>query len=347
VAKNLPLLLVLVAVASAPLLPAADPPPRAAGGDAFAANRRLGRGINLGNALEAPREGAWGLTLRAEHFERIKEAGFASVRVPVRWSAHAAEQPPYAIDADFFKRVDWVIDQALSRGLVAVINAHHYDELYRDPDGHLPRFLALWRQIAGRYRDRPADLLFEILNEPHDRLTDERWQQMFPQLLAAIRASNPERVVILGPGHYNNLKSLDKLRLPEEDRRLIATFHYYSPFEFTHQGASWVKGSQKWNGKAWEGTPKEREALQKDFERAAAWAKEHRRPLYLGEFGAYSQADMASRARWTRAVVREAQRHGMSWAYWEFASGFGAYDLQARAWRQPLLRALLDGGANQ
>ena len=30
------------------------------------------------------------------------------------------------------------------------------------------------------------------------------------------------------------------------------------------------------------------------------------------------------------------------WAYWEFGSGFGAYDPQAKAWRQPLRKALLD-----
>ncbi len=33
-----------------------------------AANARLGRGINLGNALESPKEGEWGVTLQPEHF---------------------------------------------------------------------------------------------------------------------------------------------------------------------------------------------------------------------------------------------------------------------------------------
>ena len=80
----------------------------------------------------------------------------------------------------------------------------------------------------------------------------------------------------------------------------------------------------------------------KDFEEAAAWSKKNRRPLFLGEFGAYSAADMNSRARWTRAVRQEAERRGFSWCYWEFGSGFGLYDPRAKTWRQPLLRALLD-----
>src|SRR5262249_60400971 len=115
-------------------------PDRAAGRLA----RLLGRGVNLGNALEAPREGAWGLTLKEEYFQLIKDAGFRSVRLPVRWSAHAAAEPPYTIDAAFFQRIDWAVEQALSRGLAAVLNVHHYDEMFRDPDRHLPRLLGLW-----------------------------------------------------------------------------------------------------------------------------------------------------------------------------------------------------------
>src|SRR3712207_5003553 len=80
---------------------------------AHAANKRLGRGINLGNALEAPNEGEWGVTLKADYFKRIKEAGFDTVRLPVKWSAHAAAAPPYAIDERFAERVDWAVDQAL------------------------------------------------------------------------------------------------------------------------------------------------------------------------------------------------------------------------------------------
>ena len=66
--------------------------------DAFYFNRLLGRGINMGNALEAPREGEWGVTLRDEYFQRIKEAGFHSVRIPIRWSAHAKPAVPFTID---------------------------------------------------------------------------------------------------------------------------------------------------------------------------------------------------------------------------------------------------------
>src|SRR5262249_35808572 len=159
-------------------------------------------GINLGNALEAPKEGAWGITLEADYFQRIKEAGFNSVRIPIRWSAHAKTEMPYAIDETFFKRVDWAVEQALSRELTAIINVHHYDEIFRDPDKHFPRLKALWEQIARRYAKRPDRLLFELLNEPHDKLTDARWNKMVPQLLDVIRETNPKRIIIVGPGSW-------------------------------------------------------------------------------------------------------------------------------------------------
>jgi endoglucanase len=309
--------------------------------DAFHYNRLLGRGVNLGNALEAPKEGEWGLTLQAEYFDAIRKAGFHSVRVPIRWSAHAAKEAPYTVDPAFFQRIDWVIDQALSRGLTAVVNVHHYEEVYKEPDAHQPRLTAIWRQLARRYRDRSDRLYFELLNEPNGPLNDDRWNAMVPALLAAIRESNPRRIVIVGPGNWNNVTHLEKLRLPEADRMLIATFHYYHPFPFTHQGAEWVNGSEKWLGTTWTGTPEQAAAVRRELEGAAAWGKRQQRPLYLGEFGAYSKADLDSRVRWTAAVAREAERHGMSWAYWEFGAGFGAYDRERAAWRQPLLEALL------
>jgi endoglucanase len=308
----------------------------------FAANKGLGRGINLGNALDAPKEGAWGVTLKAAYFRTIKAAGFTSVRLPVRWSAHADTAAPYTIAPTFAERVDWAVDQALANKLNIIVNVHHYDEMDADPDKHLPRLIGLWEQIANRYKGQPGAVYFELLNEPHDRLTEAKWNAAIPQLLKVVRKTNPTRPVIVGPGQWNGMEALEKLELPKEDRNLILTVHYYDPFEFTHQGAPWVKGSDKWKGRKWTGTADEQAAIRKEFTEAAEWAKERDRPIFLGEFGTYEAADMDSRARWTRFVAREAEKHGFSWAYWEFCSTFGAYDRETDTWRQPLKAALLD-----
>ena len=314
--------------------------------DIHAANKKLGRGINLGNALEAPREGAWGVTLKPHYFRAIKEAGFDSVRLPVNWSAQARTDAPYTIDPKFAERVDWAIAQARAQRLNIIINIHHYGEIDNDPKRHLPRLVALWEQIATRYKDQPDGIYFELLNEPHGKLIEDTWNAAIVEVLRAVRKTNPRRPVIVGPAQWNAIWALDKLELPADDRNLILTVHFYDPFEFTHQGASWVKDADKWKGRKWTGSDADQAEIRKALAKAASWGKQHDRPVFLGEFGAFGAADLDSRARWTRFVAREAERLGFSWAYWEFCAGFGAYDPSAEAWHGTLKSALLKGNGD-
>jgi endoglucanase len=304
----------------------------------------LRRGINLGNALEAPREGDWGVTLKEEYFARIKAAGFHNVRIPVRWSAHAAREAPYTIEPEFLARVDWAVREALKNGLVPVVNMHNYDELCKDPDGNRVRFVAIWGQLAEHYRAFPPELILELFNEPNGKLDAAHWNPLVAETLRTVRRRNPVRQVVVGPTTWNNINDLDRLQLPESDRHLIVTVHYYQPFHFTHQGASWAgPDAQNWLGTRWTGSPAERTAVLNDFDKAIAWAVKHHRPIYLGEFGAFSRADMESRVRWTRFVADSALERKMGFSYWEFCSGFGAYDPKTDAWIGPLKDALLGG----
>jgi endoglucanase len=297
--------------------------------------------MNLGNALEAPNEGDWGVTLKSEYFDLIKSAGFNSVRIPICWPAHASASPPYVIATNFLLRVDWVVEQALTRKLAVVINIHHYDEIMTDPAAHKARFLAIWQQLAAHYRYYSGDLFFEVLNEPNGLLTSSLWNQYLQEAIATIRQTNPGRILIVGPANWYNLGSLSSLKLPADDNNLIVAFHYYNPFQFTHQGAEWVGGSDAWLGTRWSGTPAERQAIQRDFSTAASWGAAQNLPLNVGEFGAYSRADMQSRAFWTEFVARTAEANGMSWHYWEFIAGFGVYNGTAKDWNYPLLYALI------
>ncbi len=301
-----------------------------------------GRGINLGNALEAPKEGEWGVTLDEKYFDLIKEAGFDSIRIPIRWSAHAEEKKPYRIDPKFFQRVDWVVRNCLSRRLTPILNIHHYDGLTSKPAEHRQRFLALWEQIATHYKGYPSALSFELLNEPHDNLNAEAWNALLAETLTVVRRTNPKRRVVVGAIGWNSINDLDSLKLPAQDRNLVVTFHYYSPFKFTHQGASWVGDqSRAWLGTTWTGTESEKAAVTQELDRAIIWAVQHRRPIYMGEFGAYSKADIKSRARWTTFLAEEAGKRKIGYAYWEFCSGFGVYDADRGKWIEPLKKALL------
>lgn len=308
---------------------------------AFEQNRKLGRGVNLGNALEAPNEGEWGMVLEEAYFELISQAGFDSVRIPIRWSAHALEDEPYTIEPKFFTRVDWAIEQALQNELAVIINIHHYEEIMEQSYWHEARFLSIWEQIAAHYHDYPSSLYFELLNEPYGTLANTSWNQLAEKAIELIRKTNSDRSLIIGPGNWNSIDMLPNLFLPLAERNIIVTVHYYLPFQFTHQGAEWVSDSEPWLGTTWEATEAQKTFLERDLDRALKWSEQNARPIFLGEFGAYSKADMDSRHRWTDFVARAAEARGFSWAYWEFGAGFGVYDREAGVWVEPILQALI------
>jgi len=304
-------------------------------------NERLGRGINLGNALEAPSLGEWGVELKEEYFEMIADKGFESVRIPIRWNAHAQKEEPYQINESFFETVDWAIENSLENGLYVVINFHHYEPLYEAPEEEKERFLALWEQVSERYRGYPDSLLFEILNEPHGNLTAEKWNSLLKEAHQVIRDQHPERTLIVGTAEYGGVGGLNKLELPPDDDNIILTVHYYNPFHFTHQGAGWVDGSDEWSGTEWNNTKEERTEVKEDLEAVISYSEKHNLPVYMGEFGAYSKAPMDSRVRWTNYCARLFEERGFSWAYWEFCSGFGIYNPGSKTWNQGLVEALL------
>ena len=310
---------------------------------AFEINRKLGRGINYGNMFESPEEGGWGNRWQPEYAKNIADMGFTHVRIPVRWEpeARSMNKPPYTVKESFFRRIRQVVDSAMNNGLLVMLNMHHHDELYKDPEGQRERFLAQWKQISEHFKDYPDDLLFEILNEPHDKLTPEKWNEMIPEALKVIRNNNPERVVVIGTANWGGLGGLKDLKIPD-DPNLVLTIHYYNPFQFTHQGASWSgEQSKEWLGTKWNDTQSERDAVQKDFAPLAALSKEKNIPVHIGEFGAYEKADMASRARWTTYLTRYFEEQGWSWAYWEYSAGFGIYDPESRTYKKELADALL------
>ena len=302
----------------------------------------LGRGISLGGVLDGDGPGAGGW-LRDAHLDAIRAAGFHTVRLPVKWSAHQDVAPPYAVDPAFFDRVDRVVEAALARGLGVVLDVHHHDALSdRDDPRDETQFLALWAQITAQYASVGAELWFELLNEPHGRMGAARWNRLLAEALAVVRATSPARPVIVGPVRWNTRDALPTLD-PPRDPHLAVGVHYYSPFRFTHQGAGWLEGADAWVGTTW-GTAADRARVRGDLERAAEWAAARGLPLFLGEFGVTGVAGMAGRAAWTALVRAEAGRLGVAWAYWDFATDFGAYDVAGGAWREPLRAALLGDG---
>lgn len=328
--------------------PVTAPVTIAVSGDAASAARALGRGVNLGNILEAPVEGLWGLRLNDALFDAARASGATTIRLPIRWSSHAGATQPYTINADFLARVDYAVDAALSRNMRIVIDMHHYRQLDGDAldsqetavDGGIveERFVAMWRQIAIHFRARPETVLFELYNEPHGSFTAERWNALVRRTLAVVRAVDTTHYIVTGPVQWNSASRLDALALPDEDQRLIVTIHDYEPFDFTHQGAEWTNLANSVSVPCC--SPTQLRNLSAPLRVADTWRASARRPIWVGEFGSYNKAPYASRVVYTRAVRDSLEAHGMSWAYWEFAAGFGIYDPASGAVRTELRDAL-------
>lgn len=313
----------------------------AAAPDAFAQARGLGRGLNV-----LGYDPLWTDPARARfkdrHFDAIKAAGFSTLRVNLQAFSHM--DADNRLDPRWLATLDRVVSSAQRRGLAVILDEHNYNECGKDPVGCRPKLLAFWRQIGDRYRDAPPSVLFELLNEPNTGLTPEAWNALLGEALATVRRSNPTRTVVVGPAFWNNISNLQFLKLPAQDRNIIVTVHYYLPMEFTHQGAAWNPDTAKLSGVTW-GSDADRARLDRDLDLVQEWSRANRRPILLGEFGAYDAGEMASRVRYTAAVARGAEARGWAWTYWQFDSDFIAYDMARDDWVRPILDALVPAKA--
>ncbi|KUO63388.1 hypothetical protein APF79_06360 [bacterium BRH_c32] len=306
-------------------------------GKAFEINKKLGKGVNI-IGYDPIWKNFDQKRFKENYFTKLKDAGFNSVRI----NLHAfsfMDKETLLLPESWFNTLDWAVNNALKNNLLVILDMHNFGEMGNAPEENLPRLKAFWEQVADHYQNYSDSVVFEILNEPFGKLTDELWNQYHKELLQIIRRTNPERIVIIGPGFWNNIYHLDALTLPEDDKNLIVTVHYYLPMEFTHQGASWTPENSQL-GIKW-GSDEEIKKLRDDFSLVNQWAIKNNRPILLGEFGAYDKGEMEYRVKYIYNVCRTAEEFGWSWAYWQFDSDFILYFIGIEEWNAPILNALI------
>ncbi len=314
----------------------AEAMPAFVGMDAFQQTAVMGRGVNV--LSEDP---GWSDPAKArfkpEYFKKIHDAGFSTARIVLNAFGHMDQY--YVLESAWLDRLDMMVKAALDAGLTVILDEHDFVDCPKDVVSCTSKLNAFWAQVAPRYKDAPNKVVFELMNEPNGAFTPELWNAQIKQTLPIIRATNPVRNVIIGPGSWNSGAMLDKLELPVPDRHIIVTFHYYAPMEFTHQGSPWVT-QYKLTGREW-GSDADRAQVDKDFDAVKAWSNEWNRPILLGEFGAYETAPMDGRIRYTNYIARAAEARGFAWAYWGFDKDFIVYDIAKDDWVKPILDALI------
>jgi endoglucanase len=300
----------------------------------------LGRGVNILGYDHAFWKDRTKGRFKESYFKMIKDAGFSSVRVNLY--PFSFMDKDHQLDPAWLKTLDWVVEKGLKSGLMVILDLHEFTAMADDPEAKKDMFLSFWKQVAPRYKDKPDKVVFEILNEPNQKLTVEMWNKFLAEAMSIIRQTNPHRTLIIGPGNWNGIESLNTLRLPDNDRNIIVTVHFYHPMRFTHQGAPWAKEYKDLSGVKWEGTEADKLEVESKLKVAADWSVQNKRPVFLGEFGAYDKGDMDSRARYTAFVARTAEKFNFCWAYWQFDSDFIVYNIDKEEWVKPILNALMD-----
>lgn len=298
------------------------------------------KGINIGNALDSPKDEDWGVTMSNNYFTEIKDMGFDTVRLPVRFSDYTLDDGSYTLDPDFMLKIDDHINYALNEGLVVILDLHHFNEMMQSPLEYGSELYNIWKQLAERYKSYPRELVFELLNEPCNNLEPELLNNIYSNAVQIIRLTNPTRKLIIGPYFYNNIDYLNQLVLPE-DRNIMLTVHYYEPNDVTFQGNIYHPGYEHLENITWTGTADETKYLQDKFQIVADYAKKYDVDVLIGEFGTTQEAPHDTRIAWTKAVVEESNKHGFAYCYWEYNSWFGLYDTQTKLLNRDLLDVLV------
>ncbi len=282
---------------------------------------KMGRGINLGNVLSAPIEGNWSGAATEQYFIDVANAGFTNVRIPMDFfgtrtsgstssfsssvnTSTTVDRAQFQVSASYLNRLEEVITWGLNQGLVIVLDFHgatlksefiytfdadkseytHPTSAKRAAD--LAKFYAIWEQISNRFKDYSDDLVFEVINEPYFHISASEMDEINAEVISIIRNSggnNTTRKIIITGGTKNSYEAITTIgsQIINNDDYLIATYHYYRPFQFTKSS------DYRFNDNSW-GSNTDKNTVDNEFDVVQNWANGFNPPVavFLGEFGA-------------------------------------------------------------
>ena len=311
------------------------------------------RGVNISHWLSQNEAAqAYGAPWFGEgDVEWIARQGFDHIRLPVDFRLCLAADGSL-IEARLAPIAD-TLRWARARGLGVVLDAHFLPgadfnsvggdrRVYTDPA--LQETAArCWRQMARHFAGEGPWLRFEILNEPV-AAENPQLNPFMKLMLAAIRESNPTRIVYVTSNKWSSFHTVGDVVLPD-DPNIALTIHFYEPIVFTHQQAPWVGFTRTLPAVSFPGTvpdvtghvlpsftmnlhagdPITEAQIDEAFAGVSRWLAENapKIEVYVGEFGVYQAADAPSKRRWIRAVRSDAESRGWGWAVWDYNDSFG------------------------
>ena len=316
---------------------------------------KIKRGTNISHWLSQSEERG---AVRRSRFtkqdaEALAAAGLDHLRLPFdevqMWDESGAQIP------EAWDLLEEALGWTLALGMNAVVDLHilrsHFFNAQYNPLFHEPKeeakFADLWKQISAKLSGYGNDrVAYELMNEPVAKDPAD-WNRVARTAYDAIRALEKERTVFYGSNLWNSVDQFEFLDVPERDRNLVLTFHYYLPMGLTHYRAPWMPEMRAYAGPiqypgqpipqsefdklppdlqskiASRNTYSSKERMATDLMWPLAVSARTGLPLYCGEFGAIDLAPDPLRRVWIREFREVMEERGIAWANWDFKFEFG------------------------
>ena len=295
-------------------------------------------------------------TFTKKDFVQIQSLGFDHIRLPLNMEYMTGGAPDYEIDPLFFTLLDNVVDWAEELNLYLILDNHTFDSSSDTPEDYENVLIPIWRQMAEHYKNRSNYIIYEILNEPHG-ISDSTWINIQGQVLETIRAVDDTHKIIVTGAQNSSYNSLEDIPAYEDDN-LIYTFHFYDPFLFTHQGATWsgrgldriknvpfpydASRMPSWQSGTYDlwvvslfGNYKNDGTVAKVknlINIARDFRDERNVPIYCGEYGVYIPNSPAEdRVTWYSLVAGYLDSLDIPWTMWDYQGGFGLFTKTSNA----------------
>lgn len=185
-----------------------------------------------------------------EDFARVAKMGMNSVRFYLSYRTFEEDTSPYEYKDQGFEWIDQNIDWARQHGIRLVLNMHSPPGGYQsqgngkalwEDEEMQQRFVSLWRTIAERYRAEPVIAGYDLLNEPAPTRAAHQWKSLAEETISEIREVDQHHMIFIErvnavAGDWSEDASRNFFRV--SDPNVVYEFHFYKPFHFTHQNAS-------------------------------------------------------------------------------------------------------------
>lgn len=265
------------------------------------------------------------------------------------------ERPPYVLDEEVQANLDKMIAMAAQADLFVVITfrtgpGRSDFTFYRDGAGDWfdqdllienvwsdqeaqDAWVEMWRYTAGRYRDNPVVVGYDLMCEPNSNdvvfgvyepeefypqhagsIYD--WNQFYPHIVEGIRDVDRDTPILVNAMSWGAVRWLPYLK-PLDDPRIVYTAHQYEPqAEYTHQSFPPVNSFPGEFDLNWDGEPDQfnRDWLVNFLSTLAGFQQEHGAPVAINEFGVMRWQPGA--ADFMRAEMDIFEEYGVNYALW-------------------------------